>query len=133
LPRCAQSRKTPAVKITPAPIPFLSFYKANSQVRNYENTCNHLLLVIDFNCFLISLLYFLDMLAKKTSKNQITLPKAIISHFPNTEYFDVREEDGHIVLVPLRPSRAEEVRDKLAKLGLTEADVADAVQWARQS
>jgi bifunctional DNA-binding transcriptional regulator/antitoxin component of YhaV-PrlF toxin-antitoxin module len=73
------------------------------------------------------------MLAKRTSKNQITLPKAIISHFPDTEYFDVREEDGHIVLVPLRPSRADEVRDKLAKLGLTEADVADAVQWARQS
>ena len=51
------------------------------------------------------------MLAKKTSKNQITLPKAIISHFPDTEYFDVREEDGHIVLVPLRPSRADDVRD----------------------
>ena len=88
---------------------------------------------IDFNCFLISFFSDLNMLAKKTSKNQITLPKAIISHFPDTEYFDVREEDGHIVLVPLRPSRADEVRDKLAKLGLTEEDVADAVQWARQS
>jgi hypothetical protein len=79
------------------------------------------------------LVIFFEMLAKKTSKNQITLPKAIISHFPNTEYFDVREEDGHIVLIPLRPSRAEEVRDKLAKLGLTETDVADALKWARQS
>ena len=88
---------------------------------------------IDFNCFLISFFYYFTMLAKKTSKNQITLPKAIISHFPDTEYFDVREEDGHIVLVPLRPSRADEVRDKLAQLGLAEADVADAVQWARQS
>ena len=73
------------------------------------------------------------MLAKKTSKNQITLPKAIISRFPDTEYFDVREEGDCIVLVPLRPSRAEEVRAKLAKLGLTEADVEDAVQWVRQS
>ena len=73
------------------------------------------------------------MLAKKTSKNQITLPKAIISHFPDTEYFDVREEDGHIVLVPLRPSRADEARDKPAKPGLTEAGVADAAKWARQS
>ena len=86
-----------------------------------------------FPYFLISFFSDFNMLAKKTSKNQITLPKAIISHFPDTEYFDVREEDGHIVLVPLRPSRADEVRDKLAKLGLTEADVADAVQWARQS
>ena len=30
------------------------------------------------------------MLAKKTSKNQITLPKAVISRFPAVEYFDVR-------------------------------------------
>jgi len=73
------------------------------------------------------------MLAKKTSKNQITLPKAIISRFPDTEYFDVRAEGDHIVLVPLKPSRTEEVRAKLAKLGLMEADVADAVQWVRQS
>lgn len=72
------------------------------------------------------------MLAKKTSKNQITLPKAIVSRFPDTEYFDVREENGRIVLVPVRPSRANEVRDKLAKLGITEADVDDAVRWARQ-
>lgn len=72
------------------------------------------------------------MLAKKTSKNQITLPKAIVSRFPDTEYFDVREENGRIVLVPVRPSRANEVRDKLAKLGITEADIDDAVQWARQ-
>ena len=83
--------------------------------------------------FLVSFFPYFNMLAKKTSKNQITLPKAIISHFPDTEYFDVREEDGHIVLVPMRPSRADEVRDKLAQLGLAEADVADAIQWARQS
>ena len=76
---------------------------------------------------------FTEMLAKKTSKNQITLPKAIISRFPDTEYFDVREEDGHIILVPLRPSRADEVRDKLAELGITESDVNDAVRWVRQS
>ncbi len=31
------------------------------------------------------------MLAKLTSKNQLTLPKAVISGFPNAEYFDVTE------------------------------------------
>jgi bifunctional DNA-binding transcriptional regulator/antitoxin component of YhaV-PrlF toxin-antitoxin module len=72
------------------------------------------------------------MLAKRTSKNQITLPKAIVSRFPDVEYFDVREEGGRIILVPLRPSRAEEVRAKLGALGLTENDVEDAVQWARR-
>ncbi|MDD3517196.1 MAG: AbrB/MazE/SpoVT family DNA-binding domain-containing protein [Chromatiales bacterium] len=75
---------------------------------------------------------FLAMLAKKTTKNQITLPKKIIDHFPGTEYFDVREEAGHIVLVPLRPGRADEVREKLKRLGITETDVQDAVAWARR-
>lgn len=73
------------------------------------------------------------MLAKKTSKNQITLPKAVISHFPGIEYFDVLEDEGRIVLVPLRPSRSGDVRKKLAQLGIKELDVNDAVDWARKS
>lgn len=72
------------------------------------------------------------MLAKKTSKNQITLPKAIADLFPDTTYFDVRAEEGRIVLVPLRPGRADEVRTKLEALGIREADVADAIDWARR-
>ena len=72
------------------------------------------------------------MLAKKTSKNQITFPKVIANRFPGFDYFDVREEDGRIVLVPLRESKAEEVRARLQKLGITEDDVADAVRWSRQ-
>ena len=73
------------------------------------------------------------MLAKLTSKNQLTLPKAVISDFPNTEYFDVTEENGRIVLTPVRLTRADAVRTKLAELDLTDADVAEAVTWARRA
>lgn len=72
------------------------------------------------------------MLAKKTSKNQITLPKKVIKDFADVEYFDVREESGHIELIPVRPSRADEVRSRLAALGVTEADAKKAVEWARR-
>ena len=72
------------------------------------------------------------MLAKKTIKNHLTLPKAIVEHFPDVDYFDVREESGRIVLIPLRPSRADEVRDKLAQLGIEEKEVKSAVEWARR-
>ncbi len=41
------------------------------------------------------------MLAKLTAKNQLTLPKAIVSHFPGVGYFDVSEESGRIVLAPV--------------------------------
>jgi hypothetical protein len=71
------------------------------------------------------------MLAKITSKNQLTLPKSIVSEFAGTEYFDVKTENGRIVLEPVRIQRADAVRAKLADLGIEEKDVADAVRWAR--
>jgi len=72
------------------------------------------------------------MLAKKTSKNQITLPKAVADLFPDAPYFDISAEEGRIVLVPVRPDRANMVRSELADLGVEEPDVADAIAWARR-
>jgi len=72
------------------------------------------------------------MLAKLTSKNQITLPKAAVSSVDAAEYFDVSVENGRIVLTPVRIQKAQAVREKLEKLGITEQDVPDAVAWARR-
>lgn len=72
------------------------------------------------------------MLAKKTSKNQITLPKAVVGKFPDVEYFDVQAEKGRIVLLPVTIGKADAVRAKLADFGITAQDVADAVKWARK-
>jgi bifunctional DNA-binding transcriptional regulator/antitoxin component of YhaV-PrlF toxin-antitoxin module len=71
------------------------------------------------------------MLAKKTVKNQITLPKTVISRFGNVEYFEVTTDGETIVLRPLRTSRTNEVRARLAQLGIEEEDVTAAVSWAR--
>ena len=71
------------------------------------------------------------MLAKMTSKNQLTLPKSVVEAVAATEYFDVEVREGQIVLTPVRIQRGDAVRAKLAALGLTEADVSDAVRWAR--
>lgn len=72
------------------------------------------------------------MLAKLTSKNQLTLPKAVIADFPDSRYFDVTREGGRIVLTPVRLTRADSVRAKLSELGITEADVSRAVAWVRE-
>lgn len=71
------------------------------------------------------------MLAKITSKNQLTLPKSVTQAVGATEYFDVQARAGQIILTPVRIHRGDAVRAKLAELGLTDADVADAVSWAR--
>jgi hypothetical protein len=72
------------------------------------------------------------MLAKMTSKNQITIPKAVVSKVAVTEYFDVEVDGGRIVLTPVRLQHANATRDKLAALGIRESDVAGAVVWARK-
>jgi len=72
------------------------------------------------------------MLAKLTSKNQITLPKAIVQQIEQTQYFEVQIENGRIMLTPMRVQPADLVRNKLADLGISEKDVEDAVAWARR-
>ncbi len=72
------------------------------------------------------------MLAKMTSKNQVTLPKRVTAAVGATDYFEVDVQDGRIILTPLRIHRADAVRAKLLALDLSEQDLADAVAWARQ-
>ena len=71
------------------------------------------------------------MLAKKTVKNQLTLPKEIVDLFPDTDSFDVQVENGRIILKPIQPDRLEQVQKKITQLGVTEGDVLDAIAWAR--
>ena len=79
------------------------------------------------------------MLAKLTSKNQLTLPKAVIEQVPQAQYFDVRAEGGQIVLTPVRISATggeeetlKPIWRKIEKLGITESDIDNAVKWSRR-
>lgn len=73
------------------------------------------------------------MLAKLTVKNQLTLPKVVASQFPGIEYFEIDTDGSSITLRPFRRSSADETRDCLASLGLTEQDVKNAITWARSN
>ncbi len=80
-------------------------------------------------------LTFFLMLAKLTAKNQITLPKRALQSLgagPAPTYFEVEAENGRLILTPARIGSADAVRQKLATLGITEADIDDAVAWARK-
>ena len=73
------------------------------------------------------------MLAKLTVKNQITIPKDVISRLPNVEYFDVTLKNGAVVLKPVKvyDSDLDGIRRKMKKLGISEKSVSEAVRWAR--
>src|SRR3546814_14744474 len=72
------------------------------------------------------------MLAKLTSKNQLTLPKAATAAVGPAEYFDVETRNGVIILTPVRIQRADAVRAKLAELALAPDDVDAPLAWARR-
>ena len=76
------------------------------------------------------------MLAKKTSKNQLTLPKKILEEIPDTDYFDVTVRQGTVVLRPVTMrevgSRLATVRRKIRELGLKPDDIGRAIDWARR-
>lgn len=75
------------------------------------------------------------MLAKKTSKNQVTLPKKALQDIPETDYFDVTAKGGVLILRPVtmgQPgSRLASVRQKIKDLGLKPKDLDRAIAWAR--
>ena len=73
------------------------------------------------------------MLAKMTSKNQITIPKKIIEQLPAVEYFEVELKDGVVMLKPLKvyDTSLERIRAKVKKLRLQENTVREAIEWAR--
>jgi len=71
------------------------------------------------------------MIAKKTSKNQLTLPKKAVERFPDVDYFEVSVDDARITLVPVRTGQLQQVQARLEQLGLSSRDVHEAVSWAR--
>lgn len=76
------------------------------------------------------------MLTKKTSKNQLTLPKEIVKAFPDIEYFDATVRESKIILVPVKITpmdiTLEGIRKKIEKLGISEKDVDAAIRWVRK-
>ena len=72
------------------------------------------------------------MVAKRTRKNQVILPKAIVQRVGEADYDDVTVQYVKIVLTPVRLQQADAARAKLEALGITQDDVEDAIAWARK-
>ncbi len=74
------------------------------------------------------------MLAKLTSKNQITIPKKIMDQLPDVQHFDVALNEGLIVMKPLviYDTDLDQIQSKIKKLGLKKDAVAEAIEWARE-
>ena len=74
------------------------------------------------------------MIAKLTSKNQITIPKKIMEKFPGTKYFEIETRDNGVLLKPLKiyDASLDQIRTKIDKLGLKRSSISEAIKWARK-
>ena len=76
------------------------------------------------------------MLCKLTYKNQIILPKKIVEKFKDVEYFEVETRNEKIILKPVKITpliTLEQIKEKIASLGLKEEDIEKSIQWARKN
>ena len=73
------------------------------------------------------------MLAKITSRNQVTIPKKIMEQLPNPQYFDVQFKDGLVIMKPMvaYDTNLEQIRAKMKTLNLKADSVREAIRWAR--
>ena len=72
-------------------------------------------------------------IAVLTSGRLLVMPESVYADFPGVKGFAVTREGERIVLTPIKPAKVtlEDIQQHVADLGITEQDVADAVQWAR--
>jgi hypothetical protein len=70
------------------------------------------------------------VLAKLTSKNQLTLPKSVTAALGPVQYFEVQSKAGQIILTPVRIQRGDALRAKLAELKIDAASIQAALAWA---
>jgi len=70
------------------------------------------------------------VLAKLTSKNQLTLPKSVTEPLGPVQYFEVHTQAGQIILTPVRIQRGDALRAKLAELEIDAKTIETALSWA---
>jgi hypothetical protein len=68
------------------------------------------------------------MLLRKTTDNNLTLPNEILQDF-ESEYFEVIIKSHQIIIEPI--NKADQIREKLALLNITQEDISEAIQWVR--
>ena len=68
-----------------------------------------------------------------TAGNQLILPDSLVAAYPEITCFTVVDEGERIILTPVPPGSIKDAWAKIAAQNLTEQDLADAVQWARES
>ena len=75
------------------------------------------------------------MLKSNVAKGKTITLDDIMSEYNLSEYFEIQKLDGRIVFIPKEnipelPS-LEEIRAEIEKLGITEEDIQEAIEWAR--
>ena len=75
------------------------------------------------------------MLKSEITKGKTVTLEDIIREYNLSKYFEIQKLDGKTIFIPKEnipelPS-LEEIRAEIEKLGITEEDIQEAIEWAR--
>ncbi len=76
------------------------------------------------------------MLIKKTAKNQVTIPKALLAKLASTDYFEADVAGDVLVLRPVKVVEMvdiDTIRDRLKRRQFKADEAGRAVGWAREN
>ena len=73
------------------------------------------------------------MLAKVTEQGALVLPQGVLQEIGNPTQFRIKISDGQLILTPETPQILERVRTHIEALGISQQDVSDAIEWARNN
>lgn len=73
------------------------------------------------------------MLARLTEQGVLVLPQAVLQEVGNPTHFRIQISDGQLILTPETPQILERVATHIEALGISQQDVSDAIEWARNN
>lgn len=76
---------------------------------------------------------FLNVPDKSTSRLRSSRSRSVAAQTDLTPSAEARVENGRTVPLEVRARRANAARARIAELGVSEGDVADAIRWARST
>jgi hypothetical protein len=78
----------------------------------------------------------MPLLIKKTAKNQVTIPKALLGRLISTDYFEADVAGDVLVLRPVKVVEMvdiDKIRDRLRRRRVRADEVDKAASWARKN
>ncbi len=73
------------------------------------------------------------MIAKKTPANNIALPFELSERYRHIDHYQVFEENGRLILIPITETQAQKVEAQLEVLDYSSEEIGKVISWLEKN